>query len=150
MNDVYRNLPIENRQHLLELCHTHDDSGRLFSGWVWLPIRTPAKFNYTSVIMFNDPFQGLLHSYLRRSDQWANLAPGLDGFIPKLKLIQDQMDKCRSAKSLDEAKQALGEFLPKMYTLKISEYNGKEEETKYILSLFNSFKFKYLQRSKKP
>jgi hypothetical protein len=62
-----------------------------------LHLRMPPQFGYTGAGHLNNAYYGLLHTFVRHSDQWLGYIPELQQIMNRLSPIRTQLDNVRLA-----------------------------------------------------
>lgn len=77
---------------------------------LWIHVRMPSNFGYTSAALLNNSFHGFQHTLLRHWDQWTQYVPGLSAIITQLASIQVYLDQIRNAQDAAQSGAAVNAF----------------------------------------
>lgn len=77
------------------------------------------------VFLCNNPYQGILHSFLRHYLQWQILVPVIEVVMDRLRPIRLFIDMVEKAPNIKTAREAIGHFVKALNDLPHAAYNGK-------------------------
>lgn len=101
-----------------------NDEGKVSTEQIFLPTKTPSKFNMSSVFLTNNGFQGVLHSFLRHNDKWGQVQSFVDGALNRMRGLKKFIDDITNAFYMSTAKSAINTFLRELNSLDTNLFNG--------------------------
>jgi len=77
---------------------------------LWVHVRMPPNFGYTSAALLNNSFFGFQHAFLRHWKQWTQYVPGLSDVLTQLASIQKYLKLISDARDAAHTGAAINKF----------------------------------------
>lgn len=80
---------------------------------------------FQGVFLANNPYQGVLHSFLRHFLQWQIIVPAIEVLMERLRPVRLYIEMVEKAPNIRTSREAISHFVKAVKELEKADFNGR-------------------------